>query len=128
MTFAGNMPGIDILAPDAQHDRKVTIQVKTRTTGDWQTSINRGRRWESDPLDGRYWALVDLSHEQPAYFLMPAYWIEDNIASVHDAYVTQHGGVRPNQPTSKHHRITTGRVEQWRDCWGVLGIFSAPGT
>ena len=33
VTFAGDMPGIDILATDASNTRRVSIQVKTKTSG-----------------------------------------------------------------------------------------------
>ena len=33
VTFAGNMPEIDILATDASNTRRVSIQVKTKTSG-----------------------------------------------------------------------------------------------
>ena len=53
MVFSRNMPGIDILASDVNHDRKITIQVKIKTVGDWETGITRGKRWDADPLGGQ---------------------------------------------------------------------------
>src|SRR4051794_1004497 len=41
VTFAGNMPGIDILASDVSYTRQVTIQVKTRTAGSWHAQVPR---------------------------------------------------------------------------------------
>jgi Holliday junction resolvase-like predicted endonuclease len=38
VTFAGNMPGIDILASNTSRDRIIQIQVKTKRSGDWHTS------------------------------------------------------------------------------------------
>ncbi len=122
VTFSGNMPGIDILASDAEHLRTITLQVKTRTTGDWQTSSTRGRLWAGDPGDDRFWALVDLSAEHPVYFLLPAYWIENDIKSTDDAFRALHV-----PRVSTHHAIKTARVEQWRDRWDVLGILPATG-
>ncbi|MCA1704713.1 MAG: hypothetical protein LC808_16190 [Actinobacteria bacterium] len=41
VTFAGNMPGIDILASDVDHTRQITLQVKTRTSGTWHAQVPR---------------------------------------------------------------------------------------
>jgi hypothetical protein len=38
VTFSGNMKGIDLLASDVEHERIISIQVKTKTAGTWQTS------------------------------------------------------------------------------------------
>ena len=122
VTFSGNMPGIDILASDADHRRKVTIQVKTRTGGAWQTQITRGHAWDADPQDDRYWILVDLAPDHPDFYVMPAYWIENDILVEHEAYLARSGGTRPRSPRSTHHSIRTPRVVQWRDRWDILGL------
>ncbi|WP_207548994.1 hypothetical protein, partial [Mycobacteroides chelonae] len=44
VTFSGNMHDIDLLASDANHDRVISIQVKTKTAGTWQTSTKRGKK------------------------------------------------------------------------------------
>lgn len=121
--FAGNMPGIDILASDAHHGRKVTIQVKTKTSRGWQTSTTKGRTWERDPDDDRFWILVDLQNDQPAYFVIPAWEIEQDIHDAHAKYLAEHGGRRPKSLTSTHHSIAVSRVEGWRNKWDLLGIF-----
>jgi len=41
VTFAGNMPGIDILASNADDTRRISIQVKTKTRGTWHASTPR---------------------------------------------------------------------------------------
>lgn len=43
VTFAGNMPKIDIVASNVGRTREVSIQVKTRRSGTWQTSTEEGR-------------------------------------------------------------------------------------
>lgn len=124
VTFSGNMPGIDIIASDGTHERKVTIQVKTKTGGDWQTSTNRGRPWGTDPLDSRFWILVDLGKTltPPGFYVMPAWWIENDIHTAHADYLARHGGHRATNDTSTHHSIQRRRVEQWADRWDILGI------
>lgn len=128
VTFSGNMPGIDIIASDPDQTRMVTVQVKTKTRGDWQTSTRRARPHAEDPLDGRFWVLVDLGTEHPGYFVMPAWWIENDIHEAHQAYVEKRGGHRAQNDLSTHHSIKLGRVEQWRGRWDVLGVFGAEPT
>lgn len=41
----------------------------------------------------------------------------------HQAYLKKHGGKRKTTPGSKHHSITTKRIESWKDRWEILGIF-----
>lgn len=122
--FSGNMPGIDILASDAAHTRTVTVQVKTKTAGTWQTSITRGRRWDRDPTDGRFWVLVDLGPEHPEYYVIPAWWIENDIVVAHEAYLAAHGGTRARSADSTHHSIPLKRIAQWENRWNLLGIFA----
>jgi hypothetical protein len=126
--FGGNMPKIDVLASDRDQLCKITIQVKGKFGGStWQTSIEHGVRWMPSELavaDDRFWIMVDLKPEVPAYFVMPERWIANNIYQAHSDYLAKHGGVRPgNNPDSTHHAIQVLRIEQWRDRWDVLGIF-----
>lgn len=122
VTFSGNMPGIDIIASSADHVRRITIQVKTKSSGDWQTSTTRGREWDADPCDGRYWVLVDIGKDHPEFYIMSAHWIENDIAITDKAYLAAHGGERARGGSSTHHSIQRRRVEQWHDRWDVLGI------
>jgi hypothetical protein len=123
--FGGNMPKIDVLASDFEQLRKITIQVKAKRGGtSWQTSIRKGRPWEEAeaPAD-RFWVLVDLRPAAPEYFVIPEWWIENDIYEAHADYLAVHGGVRPGNPDSPHHAIPVARVERWRDRRDVLGIF-----
>lgn len=73
VTFSGNMKGIDLLASDSHHERKIDIQVKTKTAGTWQTSILRGRE-RTEPEDERsFWILVDLRPDGPEYYVVPTW-------------------------------------------------------
>jgi hypothetical protein len=72
--------------------------------------------------------LVDLRLAAPKYFVMPEWWIKNDIYDAHADYLAAHGGVRPGKPDSLHHAIPVARVDQWRDRWDVLGIFGDDGT
>lgn len=123
VTFSGNMKGIDLLASDASHELKIDIQVKTKTAGAWQTSVLRGQK-RTEPDDERsFWILVDLRPDGPEYYIVPKWWMENDIYSAHQAYLDKHGGNRARNNESTHHTIPLTRVKQWKDRWDVLGIF-----
>ena len=128
VTFAGNMPVIDILASDKRQTRTVSIQVKTKsgTSAGWQTDIRRGFKREPSSVETKYWILVNLAtiNSQPEYFIIPEWWIQNDIFEAHQNYLDSHGGSRPHAKDSTHHQITRKRVDPWRDRWDELGIFS----
>lgn len=124
--FGGNMPAIDVLAPNRDQSRTVTVQVKAKLGGSgWQTSILRSARRVPEDVPVRFWILVDLRPTSPLYFVMPEWWIQNDIFDAHAAYLARHGGQRAGGGESTHHGIATARVEQWSDRWDLLGIFDA---
>lgn len=125
VTFSGNMKGIDLLASDVSYDRKIDIQVKTKTAAAWQTSIHRGKKQKAPAEVRSFWILVDLRADGPEYYIMPTWWIENDIFSAHRKYLAKHGGHRPKKDASTHHAIPMSRIAQWKDRWDVLGIFPA---
>ena len=123
-TFAGNMPDIDVLAADKQQDRTAWIQVKTKRSGrSWQTTTARGeeRHPERDPV--RFWVLVDLASGDPEYYIVPEWWMANDIHEAHTSYLERHGGQRARSKDSTHHAIPVSRVAEWRGRWDLLGIF-----
>jgi hypothetical protein len=123
VTFSGNMKGIDLLASDVEHNRKISIQVKTRTRGSWHANIARdGHTREENALEDKFWIFVDLEPEHPEYYIAPAWWVENDIYEHHQAYLKQHGGHRAVNDRSQHHAIRTNRLTAWKDRWDVLGI------
>lgn len=124
VTFAGNMPDVDVLASDAAQDRTVWIQVKTKRGGRvWQTRTTRGMPREREQAPTRFWVLVDLAVEDPEYYVVPEWWMQNDIHAAHQEYLEAAGGQRAKNPASTHHAIGPSRVEQWRDRWDLLGIF-----
>ena len=128
VTFAGNMPRIDVIACNHDQSRTVHIQVKTRSKGNaWQGSITEGKRSRPprDPLaETVFWVFVDLGQvgEAPHYWIVPDWWIRNDIHRAHQQYLNKHGGVRAKNPDSTHHAIETKRLAEWKDKWEVLGI------
>lgn len=130
VTFAGNMPGIDMLASDRDNTHRVSIQVKTKgpNSAGWQTSTRHGLSSESADsavFAGRFWVFVDLRPTYPGFYVMPELWIRRDIFEGHREYLERHGGHRPGgNDASEHCRILPDRVAEWQDAWNVLGIFT----
>ena len=129
VTFSGNMKGIDLLASDANHDRKIDIQVKTKTAGAWQTRIRTDtRRAKPDDVKS-FWILVDLHKDGrvPDYYIVPTWWMVNDIIDAHQAYLDKHGGNRAKNNKSTHHSIPVSRVARWKGRWDELRIFPTEG-
>jgi hypothetical protein len=124
VTFAGNMPEIDILASDVGQNRTVAIQVKTKRSGTWQTTLREWTARVPEVAETRFWVFVDLHKTEtpPAYFVVPEKWIQDDIKRAHKAYLERHGGQRARTPASNHHAIRLSRIKEWQDRWDLLGI------
>jgi hypothetical protein len=124
VTFAGNMPEIDILASDVHQTRTVAIQVKTKRSGSWQTSLREWTPRVPEVAETRFWVFVDLheSEASPDYFIVPEEWVHKDIQRAHSEYLERHGGQRARTPTSKHHAIDRRRIEEWQDRWEQLGV------
>lgn len=123
VTFAGNMPGIDILASDVADERRISIQVKTKTAGSWHARGSRdGAERSPDPDETSFWVLVDLGADRPVYFVVPRWWMQNDIFEHHTAYLARWEAEHGHPRSSDHHAIQTGRVESWRERWDVLGI------
>lgn len=122
--FAGNMPHVDVMAADKDQTRTVWIQVKTKRGGRvWQTSTTKGQPRAVEDVTDRFWVLVDLAVEDPEYYVVPEWWMQNDIYTAHHQYLKQHGGQRAKSPDSTHHAITIARVQEWRDRWDLLEIF-----
>ncbi|MBA2255889.1 MAG: hypothetical protein H0W05_01625 [Thermoleophilaceae bacterium] len=92
-------------------------------TGTWHTDTRRGQPREPERDETRFWAFVDLgTPDGSAYYLVPAWWIENEIHATHAAYLARHGGRRARNPASTHHAVQTRRIEEWRDRWDLLRV------
>jgi hypothetical protein len=124
VTFAGNMPGIDMLACDVTKSRRISIQVKTRSAGSWHAHFGRdAAQCSEDPAEGSFWIFVDLSPDHPEYFVAPRWWVRNNIWEVHTAYLARWEREHGHPRESQHHGIQIDRIERWRGRWDILGIF-----
>jgi len=122
--YVGNMPRTDLVASNVDQTRTVNVQVKTRRAGSWQASTKHGHPSKRKPNETHFWVLVDIldNKEVPEYYIMPEWWIRNNIDEAHKAYLAKHGGKRPRGSESTHHSISPKRIEQWKDRWEILGL------
>ena len=59
VTFAGNMPGIDILASDAADARRISIQVKSKSTGTWHARFPKDAAPGGENLaESSFWVAI----------------------------------------------------------------------
>jgi hypothetical protein len=123
VTFAGNMPGIDVLASDVGDNRRISIQVKSKSSGSWHARFPQdAAELTQDPAETSFWIFVDLGGEHPAYFVAPRWWVRNDIWRDHTAYLARYQQKHGHPRESTHHGILVRRVEQWRDRWDILGI------
>jgi hypothetical protein len=101
--------------------RTLSLYVKTRRRGDWQTDTRLGHPRTAKPDETSFWVFVLLA-SPPEFHVVPAWWIENDIFEDHRAYLARHGGRRAVTATSTHHRIQPHRVEPWKDRWDLLGL------
>ncbi len=126
VTFAGNMPKIDLIACDRDQSRTIHIQVKTKRGGRrWHSSTVGSGPMEEPADETNFWVFVDLGDLQahPRYWVVPDWWIRDDIHRAHQSYLDSHGGRRARNPDSTHHAIDESRLKEWQDRWDILGIF-----
>ena len=124
--FAGNMPKIDIIACNDDESHTVYIQVKTKRGGKtWHSSIVGSQPKLPKPDESNFWAFVDLGSldEHPRFWIVPDWWIKNDIYSAHQSYLERHNGHQANNPDSTHHAIDEKRLSEWQGRWEILGVF-----
>jgi len=124
--FAGNMPTIDVMACDQGRSRNIHIQVKTKRGGrTWHASTLWGRPTTEPRDETVFWIFVDLGAEDatPRYWVVPDWWIRNDIHTAHQDYLIRHGGKRARNQESTHHSIDEQRLKKWLGRWDILGVF-----
>jgi hypothetical protein len=115
----------ELRASDVSRRRTVAIQVKAKTSGNWQAQVDDpGVRGGSGRE--RFWVLVDLGQSgvgSPAYFVMTDVGLRELIQMLYQDWLDLHGGQRPVNPHSRHVGIPSRAVAEWQDRWDQLKIF-----
>ena len=121
VTFAGNMPGMDILASNLKNTRTVSIQVKTRRVGTWHTSGEEGRH---PPKARHFWLFVELNTGgSPGYYIVPDRWMRADIRRLYEPYMRRYKKEKGSPRKSKHQKITTQQIARWKGRWDLLKVF-----
>lgn len=113
--FAGNMPKIDVIACNSDQVRTVYIQVKTKRGGKtWHSSIVGSKPMSPKDDESNFWVFVDVgdTNTAPRYWIVPEWWIKDNIYRTHQEYLNKHGEKRTRNPNSTHRLIDESRLKQ----------------
>jgi hypothetical protein len=104
---------------------EVRLVVRARTAGTWQTKASYGEPRAEEEHPTTFWVLVHLASGKAFCYVIPEWWIRNDISEKHDDYLRSSGGTRPVSPDSDHHAIGTDRVAQWLDRWDQLQVLSA---
>ncbi|MFF0876487.1 hypothetical protein [Micromonospora aurantiaca (nom. illeg.)] len=100
----------------------IRAKVTSKTSGDWQTSTREGQQSDGDMTGADYWVFVDLGVDPSEFYIAPASWVHEEVAKRHRQFLLKHGGKRPVNPESVHHKIKTEWIAQWRHRWDLLGL------
>jgi len=99
----------------------VQLIVRAKRGPVWQTSTTYGiPRSEPQQPEGRFWVLVDLRPDVPTFWVVPEWWVQNDIHRDFSAYLARNGGRRKEGGDSTHTAITELRVAQWQDRWDLL--------
>jgi hypothetical protein len=104
---------------------EVRLVVRARTAGGWQTKASYGEPRAEEEHPTTFWVLVHLAPGTAFCYVVPEWWIRNDISEKHDDYLRSRGGTRPVSPDSDHHAIGTERVAQWIDRWDQLHVLKA---
>lgn len=134
--FAGNVPGYDVVATD-EHLTTVPVQVKTSNGSSWQFSLGKLLEIRIDEDTGRQeilglvpladpeliYVFVWLGHrsgKSDRFFMLTHFEFQALVREHHQAFLDQHGGVRPKKPESLHCAITRGQLEAFENRWELV--------
>ena len=125
VTYDDRQRSPEIVATDTTQSRAVTLRIKTKTTGDWQTTTALGEPREPDNDETSFWVLVDIGTDPdraPTFHVVPDWWMRNYIHWELQNHLRRHGGTRPNTPGSNHCAIKPADVAAWHGRWDTLGL------
>ena len=132
-TFTGNVPHYDIIAADAR-GRHVSVQVKASNSSNWQfsidkfceVSINKGRqrlgRRIPQPVRRLMVVFVQLGKDRTSdkFYVLKWSTLQGIMIRKHRAWLSKHGGRRPNSPNSLHTAIKGKQLLPYAERWGAI--------
>ena len=102
--------------------KRYTVTTRSKSKGDWQTSINYGEACGENPLEGEFWLFVDLGFDPPKLYPVPLWWIKNDIHEAFQALLRKHGGHRARNDNSTHHAVRLPRIERWESKWSDMAL------
>lgn len=98
------------------------ITSRAKNNGTWQTSISYGAPQESIINESEFWVFVDISTTEHTFYVVPLWWIKNDIHQVHTEYLVKHGSHRAKNNNSNHNAISKQRIENWCNAWELIGL------
>jgi hypothetical protein len=79
---------------DSAHDRSIETRVKTKIARHLATEHRlETAKARTEKVDA-FSVLVDLGATHPEFYVVPEWWMENDIYEAHQEYLAQHGGHR----------------------------------
>lgn len=105
--------------------KEFKITTRSKASGTWQTDIRYGKKFHEKVNEKEYWVFIDLGTEPDIFYkfyIVPLWWIQNDIYKVHTNYLNSNGGIRKKSPDSKHHAIPVKRIRQWHNRWELIEL------
>jgi hypothetical protein len=100
-----------------------SIVTRSKTAGTWQTSIDYGEPSTENTCENEFWVFINLDNiDKPKFYIVPKWWISNNIYETHQEYLKKYMGTRKYNPDSKHHAVQLSRIKQWENRWDLLNL------
>lgn len=132
-TFAGNVPGFDILGINEQSKKPIFIQVKTIRKGSWQFNAKKfldiSQSGDIQTVHGKtklanpdlIYVFVKLGGQnQDEFYICKQKILQDIIYEGYSEWLSAKGGKRPKNPKSFHCRVRSKNLEHHRNDWNII--------
>jgi hypothetical protein len=91
-------------------------EVHVATKGAWQ--ISNIDKFLGAPTSRV--VFVDLTGTVPEFFILDGDRARAVVKRHHDSYMERVGGVRPQNPKSKHAAVNRDHIQRWRNRWSLF--------
>ena len=101
---------------------RYSFTTRSKSKGDWQTSINYGESKKEKANEREFWLFVDLEFDPPKFYPVPLWWIQNDIHEAFKALLEKHGGHRARNDNSTHHAVRIKRIARWESHWSEMSL------
>lgn len=103
-----------------------TLHTRSKSAGTWQSSTEYAKPMVENPDETEFWVFVDIEKRPAKFYVVPQWWICNDIYRVHEEYLSRHGGKRKITEDSQHHAIGIERIQKWHARWNQVGLKYIP--